>query len=31
MGITRRRILKTTGGGLAAVLASGVAPYGFCA
>ena len=29
MGITRRRILKTTGGGLAAVLASGVAPYGF--
>jgi hypothetical protein len=29
MSITRRRILKSTGGGLAGVLASGVAPYGF--
>src|SRR5262249_62242762 len=29
MSITRRRILKSTGGGLAAILASGVAPYGF--
>src|SRR5262249_7101616 len=29
MSVTRRRILKTTGGGLAGVLASGVAPYGF--
>src|SRR4029078_4571858 len=29
MSITRRRILQSTGGGLAGVLASGVAPYGF--
>jgi urea transport system substrate-binding protein len=29
MGITRRRILKSAGGGLAGILASGVAPYHF--
>src|SRR5260370_6631341 len=29
MSITRRRILKGTGGGLAGILASGVAPYHF--
>ena len=29
MSITRRRILKSTGGGLAGILASGVAPYHF--
>ena len=29
MSISRRRILKSTGGGLAGILASGVAPYDF--
>ena len=29
MSISRRRILKSTGGGLAGILATGVAPYHF--
>ena len=29
MRVSRRRILQSTGGGLAGILASGVAPYSF--